>query len=110
MTAQTVGVAARKPPRGRPFQRGDDPRRNRGGKPKALLSQAAAEALTPADAAATMQQVIAQAKRGELPAIAMLWDRLEGKAIARSEQGEPGDFTGLEEVPTPELLKIVESA
>ena len=77
---------------GRPFQKGDDPRRNRAGRPKALLTAAIAEALTDADAKKIIGVVIEQAKAGDLQAVGMLWDRLEGKAIGRNENGQPGDF------------------
>ena len=96
---------ARKAP-GRPFQKGD-PRINRGGRPKALLTKAVSETLTDDDATAIIRQVISQAKDGDLQAVAMLWDRLEGKAIGRNESGQPGDFTGLEDIPTADLLKLV---
>lgn len=77
---------------GKPFQKGVDPRRNAGGRPKTILTAALSETLTAADATAIMKVVIAQAKSGDLQAVAMVWDRLEGKAIARAENGQPGDF------------------
>lgn len=77
---------------GKPFQKGADPRRNRAGRPKALLTTALSAILTEADARAIMKQVIDDAKAGDIQAIAMLWDRLEGKAVARAENGQPGDF------------------
>lgn len=91
---------------GRPFQPGHDPRRNRAGRPKALLTQALAETMTEVDARAIMAQVIADAKTGDLQAIAMLWDRLEGKAIGRQESGTPGEFTGLEDKSLGELIDL----
>ena len=92
---------------GKPFQPGDDPRRNRGGRPKALLTQAITDTLTVEDASAIISRVIADAKAGDLQAVQMLWDRMEGKAVARQEQGGPGEFTGLEDVPTEELIRLV---
>jgi hypothetical protein len=91
---------------GRPFQKGADPRRNPGGRPKALLTAALSATLTEADARLIMQQVITDAKGGDLQAIQMLWDRLEGKAIGRNESGQPGEFTGLEDLPLAELLAL----
>jgi hypothetical protein len=76
---------------GKPFQKGDA-RINRGGRPKQLLTKALAETLTDADAKAITLKVIALAKAGDLQAAQMVWDRLEGKAIARAENGQPGDF------------------
>jgi hypothetical protein len=105
---QTANVAARNRGPGRPFQKGDDPRRNRGGRPKALLSAALAATLTESDAEAIMSQVIADAKTGDLQAIAMLWDRLEGKAIGRQESGTPGEFTGLEDKDMGELIELAQ--
>jgi hypothetical protein len=94
---------------GKPFVKGD-PRINRGGRPPALLSKAMQEVVSDADAAAIMKVLLAAARKGELQAIQMLWDRMEGKAVARQEQGDPGAFTGLEDHPTDELLRIVEKA
>ena len=76
---------------GKPFQKGDA-RINRGGRPKQMLTKALAETLTDADAKAITLKVIGLAKAGDLQAAQMVWDRLEGKAIARNEDGKPGDF------------------
>lgn len=108
MDAQTAPVAAQKRVPGRPFQKGDDPRRNRGGRPPALLTKAMQSVVTDADAEAILKRVLAAAKKGDLQAVQMIWDRMEGKAVARNEQGEPGSFTGLEDRPTEELLRLVE--
>lgn len=93
---------------GRPFQKGADPRRNLGGRPKAILTAALLATLTEADAEAIMTQVIVDAKAGDLQAIAMLWDRLEGKAIGRNEAGAPGEFTGLEDKPLEEIIELAQ--
>lgn len=93
---------------GRPFQKGDDPRRNVGGRPKAVLSHALAAEMTEDDAQAILRAVVAKAKKGDLVAIAMLWDRSEGKAVARNESGAPGEFTGLEETPMAELIDLAQ--
>ncbi len=91
---------------GKPFVKGD-PRINRGGRPPALLSKAMQEVVSDDDAAAIMRQLRDLARKGDLQAIQMLWDRMEGKAIARNENGGAGEFTGLEDVPTEELLRLV---
>lgn len=87
-----AGSAAKKAPRGRPFQKGVDPRRNVGGGRPHVLTAAVMDAVTPAKAKAVAAKVLALAEAGDLQAIGMLWDRLEGKAVARSENGQPGDF------------------
>lgn len=75
-----------------------------------MLTTALAETLTDDDAKVIMRKAIAKAKEGDLQAIAMLWDRLEGKAIGRNESGNPGEFTGLEDLSTPDLLKLIKRA
>jgi hypothetical protein len=42
--------------------------------------------------------------------ITYLIDRVLGKAVERQESGAPGAFTGLEDVPTPDLLKLVKKS
>ena len=71
--------------RGRPFQRGFDPRRNEGGRRPDPLSTAIREALTDADLAAIARAVIGRACGGDLDAIRLLFDRVEGKAVSRVE-------------------------
>lgn len=66
---------------------------NPGGRRADPLTQAVKAAMTDEDAAAVAATVIALAKDGNLQAVALLWDRLEGKAVARAEHGEPGEFT-----------------
>jgi hypothetical protein len=73
-----------------------------------LLTSAIAGTLTDVDANKIISVVIAEAKAGNLQAIAMLWDRLEGKAIARNESGDPGAFTGLEDAEVADLLRLVD--
>lgn len=75
----------------KPFVKGD-PRINRGGRPPALFTQALIRKLTPARAAAIAEQVLALAEGGDLEAIKLAWDRLEGKAVAREEHAGPGAF------------------
>lgn len=63
--------------------------------------------LTPERADTIVETVLAAAERGEPWAVTLAWDRLEGKPVNRNENGEAGTFTGMEDMPTPELLKIV---
>jgi hypothetical protein len=104
MAQSTSGTAKRGP--GRPFEKGDA-RINRGGRRPHILTAALTEALTPARATQIVEQMLALAEAGESWAVQIVWDRLEGKAIARTESREPGDFTGLEGIATFELLKLV---
>lgn len=76
---------------GKPFEKGD-PRINRGGRPAPVLSRALSSKLTPDRANKIADKIVKAAEAGEAWAIQMAWDRLEGKAVARSEDGAPGDF------------------
>ena len=78
--------------RGRPFARGGDPRQWRGGRGKMPLTDALRTTLSDDDIEAVIGALLALAKGGNIQAIRELFDRLEGKAVARTEQGEPGDF------------------
>ncbi len=84
-------VTAKKKAPGRPFVK-DDPRINRRGRPKAILTQALMAMMGDGDADAIIKRVVALAKSGDLQAVQMLWDRIEGKPVARNEDGKPGDF------------------
>lgn len=105
--AQSSGGTAKRRGPGRPFEKGD-PRINRGGRRPHLLTAALDSGLTPERAKKLMAIVLKKAEEGEPWALQMVWDRHEGKAIARNESGDPGAFTGLEDTPTPDLLKFVE--
>lgn len=89
MTEAVSPKPKRIPPK--PFVKGD-PRINRSGRPKQLLTRAIAATLTDKDAASIVKVVIAKAAGGDLEAVKLLWDRLEGKAITRNENGDPGTF------------------
>jgi hypothetical protein len=102
---------------GRPFQKGDDPRRNLGGRPpgqsltavlRAKLDGGLRDTLTAElETLATSPDIKPEVR---LAAIKEWFDRTEGKSISRAESGEPGTFTGLEDVPTPDLLKLVKKS
>ena len=95
---------------GRPFPKGSSGNpggRARGPKLSTLIA-AELEKATVEGSAITKAQVIAArlvnlAEAGDLGAIREVLDRLEGRAVARNEDGKPGDFTGLEDVPIEEL-------
>jgi hypothetical protein len=93
--------------RGRPFQPGPDPRRNSGGRRATPISAALARLLTEDDALEIAAGVIARAKAGDQWSIQFLTDRLEGKAVARKEQGEAGDFSDLDDIDTETLRKAL---
>jgi hypothetical protein len=94
-------------PRGKPFQQGPDPRRNNGGRRATPISAALARLLTEDDALEIAAIVIARAKAGDLRFVQFLADRLEGKAVARNEQGEVGDFAALDDIDTETLRKAL---
>jgi hypothetical protein len=72
---------------------------NPGGRPsKQPITQALAKVVGEREAEQLARIVWRHAKKGEPWAIHFIADRLEGKAIARNEMGEPGDFDlGLEQ-------------
>jgi hypothetical protein len=56
------------------------------------LSKTLRKRLSREDAEQIARVLIAEATAGNLKAIEMIWDRLEGKPVGRQEQGGPGDF------------------
>ena len=78
---------------------------NPGGRLKDPLTRKLREKLSEEDLDTILGTVIAFAKAGKPEFVHMIWDRLEGKAVARQESGDPGAFTGLEDVPTDELVR-----
>jgi hypothetical protein len=93
--------------RGKPFQQGPDPRRNSGGRRATPITAALARLLTEDDALEIAASVIAKAKAGDQWSIQFLADRLEGKAVARNEQGEAGDFSDFDDIDTETLRKAL---
>ena len=89
---ETANPQQRRGP-GRPFRPGYDPRRNPGGRPRDPLTADLRAQLTDEEIATLNRTLIAYAKAGNLKAIALIYDRLEGKAVARQEAGDPGEFT-----------------
>ena len=78
---------------------------NPGGKVRDPLTQALRAKLTEADAETIAETVLSFAKAGAPWAVKELWDRLEGKAVARQESGDPGTWSDLEDVPTEEIQR-----
>jgi hypothetical protein len=100
----------RQQPRGKPFQQGPDPRRNRGGRRATPIAAALARLLSEDDAERIARLAIERAKDGDRWFIQFVTDRLEGKAVGRSEQGEPGQCVDLEDITIEQLrtaLKLV---
>jgi Family of unknown function (DUF5681) len=62
---------------------------NPGGKSKALLTAVLRERLTEQDAAQISDVLIAQAKAGNLKAVELILDRLEGRPLQRNENSGP---------------------
>jgi hypothetical protein len=65
---------------------------NPSGRPKARATAILRETITDDDLRAIWKQTIQDAKGGDKDARRDVFDRLEGKAVARTEAGEPGDF------------------
>lgn len=86
---------------GRPFQRGTDPRRNLGGRPPQPIRAALARKADEATLDRIVDVALSQAQAGDAAARQWIADRLEGKAVARNEQGDPGDF----DIPLSEIAK-----
>jgi len=84
---------------------------NPSGRPKNRLTDALRAAATDERSRQLAEKLWSMALRGNLQAISILLDRLEGKAVARQEQGTPGDFRWLDEFSTEalkETLKIIQ--
>lgn len=75
---------------GRPFQKGQSG--NPGGRRPAVLSRAVFAKLTDEQAEQIAAELIEKAIAGDLQAISMLWERIEGKVPNKHENGQPGDF------------------
>lgn len=69
---------------------------NPGGRRKMPITEALAKKLTPQKAEAFADLVLEMAFNGDSWAMQFVADRLEGKAVARNENGEPGDFDRLQ--------------
>ena len=78
---------------GRQFQPGQSG--NPGGRKKNVISQAIADGATKENLEKLRAKIWAMALAGDLQAASMILDRVEGKAIARQETGDPGSFEDL---------------
>lgn len=106
--AESTTGATQKRVVGRPFQKGQSG--NPSGRPRNVFTQALHNGVTPEIAAQITQQLIDLALSGDLKAIEVLLDRIEGKAVARQEQGKPGEFDALAplaELSTDELRALI---
>ncbi len=83
------------------------PRQYRGGRRPQPFAQALGAELSEEDARTIVEVAIEQAKRGDATARQWLADRAEGKAVAREEHGEPGEFDALDDVDTATLRKAL---
>ena len=103
MTRSAAKTPTKKAPRGRPFQPGADPRRNAAGRKPSRATQALHAAITDDDLVAMWRAGIEEAKAGDEKWAALIAAYFDGRPVARNEDGKPGDFTGLEDVPIEEL-------
>ena len=99
-------VAANKP-RGKPFQKGDDARRNRGGRRPSPATAALHRAVSDEDLEAMWRAGLAAARAGDARWATLIAAYLDGKPVARNEHGEPGEFGDLADVPTDELRQML---
>ena len=83
-------------------------RANPGGRLRDPLTRAIRAAMTDEDLTAIVETVIAFAKAGKIEYVQMIWDRIEGKVVARQEAGDPGAFNDLADVPSEELIRRIE--
>lgn len=82
--------AARKVAPGRPWKKGQSG--NPGGRGKSVATAALRAVITGDDLTAIWERAIADAKGGDVQARRDIVERLDGKAITRTESGEPGEF------------------
>lgn len=95
-------------PNNKPFAKGVSG--NPSGRPKDVLTHAIREKLTPDQASALADKLMALAMAGDLKALEIVLDRVEGKAVARQEQGDPGAFerlSALREMTPDELRALI---
>lgn len=83
---------------------------NPGGRPKKLFTAAMEKTLTPERAENILAVLLAQAEQGNLEAAKLLWGRLEGSEVKRQEEGQPGAFDAVGEVPDDALRTLLDLA
>jgi hypothetical protein len=83
---------------------------NPSGKPKQFLTQALREVMTPEKAEKLADKIMTMALNGDMKAIEMIYNRIDGSVVGRNEQGKPGEFDsleGLRGLSTEELREIM---
>ena len=86
---------------------------NPSGRRKHYITQGIMSTISEDDAAKFGAILREMALAGDLKAMEMILDRVEGKAIARQEQGQPGEFDtlqSLQELSSDDLRSIVKLA
>lgn len=90
-----------------PWQKGQSG--NPGGRPKDVLTQALRKKLSDDEADGILAIVIRLAKQGDMRAVQLLWDRMEGRALDRKEVGQPGAFDA-QQIPDDKLRNLLDLA
>lgn len=80
------------------------------GKPRAYLTKAVEFALTPERAAEIAETLIYRAVEGDMAAIQLLWNRLEGRELQRIEAGSPGSFSRMDALSDDALRTLLDLA
>ncbi len=83
---------------------------NPSGKPKQFLTQALRQVMTEETAAELAEKIMTMALNGDMKAIEMIYNRIDGSIIGRNEMGKPGEFDsleGLRGLTTEELREIM---
>jgi hypothetical protein len=110
MTAKKAPGTSKPRGKGRPFQKGYDPRRSVGSAPNPMtraLREVLAE--SPEDMKTAWRVALTFACSGKIDALLAIAAYSDGKPVARQEQGGPGDFgrPDLSEFSSEELREFI---